>query len=125
MQVAFQGIATVSSLIKAGKLRLIGVTTPRRLAQFPDVPTVSESGLSGFEFNSWFAMMAPAGTPKPIVEKLQTEIAKALADPSIKEQLFGLGLSPRGTSPDQLATELRAQFAKYGNLIRQANITAE
>ena len=125
VQVAFQGIATVSSLIKAGKLRLIGVTTPRRLAQFPDVPTVSESGLSGFEFNSWFAMMAPAGTPKPIVEKLQTEIAKALADPSIKEQLFGLGLSPRGTSPDQLATELRAQFAKYGNLIRQANITAE
>ena len=125
VQVAFQGIATVSSLIKAGKLRLIGVTTPRRLAQFPDVPTVSESGLSGFEFNSWFAMMAPAGTPKPIVEKLQTEIAKALADPSIKEQLFGLGLSPRGTSPDQLATELRAQFVKYGNLIRQANITAE
>ena len=125
VQVAFQGIATVSSLIKAGKLRLIGVTTPRRLAQFPDVPTVSESGLSGFEFNSWFAMMAPAGTPKPIVEKLQTEIAKALADPSIKEQLFGLGLSPRGTLPDQLATELRAQFAKYGNLIRQANITTE
>ena len=125
VQVAFQGIATVSSLIKAGKLRLIGVTTARRLAQFPDVPTVSESGLSGVEFNSWFAMMAPAGTPKPIVEKLQTEIAKALADPSIKEQLFGLGLSPRGTSPDQLATELRAQFAKYGNLIRQANITAE
>ena len=125
VQVAFQGIATVSSLIKAGKLRLIGVTTPRRLTQFPDVPTVSESGLSGFEFNSWFAMMAPAGTPKPIVEKLQTEIAKALADPSIKEQLFGLGLSPRGTSSDQLATELRAQFAKYGNLIRQANITAE
>ena len=125
VQVAFQGIATVSSLIKAGKLRLIGVTTPRRLAQFPDVPTVSESGLSGFEFNSWFAMMAPAGTPKPIVEKLQAEISKALADPSIKEQLFGLGLSPRGTSPDQLAAELRAQFAKYGNLIRQANITAE
>jgi tripartite-type tricarboxylate transporter receptor subunit TctC len=125
VQVAFQGIATVSSLIKAGKLRLVGVTTPRRLAQFPDVPTVSESGLSGFEFNSWFAMMAPAGTPKPIVEKLQTEIAKALADPSIKEQLFGLGLSPRGTSSEQLATELRAQFAKYGNLIRQANITAE
>ena len=125
VQVAFQGIATVSSLIKAGKLRLIAVTTPKRLPQFPDVPTVSESGLSGFEFNSWFAMMAPAGTPKSIVEKLHAEISKALADSSIKEQLFGLGLSPRGASPDQLATELRAQFAKYGNLIRQANITAE
>jgi tripartite-type tricarboxylate transporter receptor subunit TctC len=125
VQVAFQGIATVSSLIKAGKLRLIAVTTPKRLPQFPEVPTVSESGLSGFEFNSWFAMMAPAGTPKPIVEKLHAEISKALADPSIKEQLFGLGLSPRGTTPDQLAADLRTQFAKYGNLIRQANITAE
>jgi len=125
VQVAFQGIATVSSLIKAGKLRLIAVTTSKRLPQFPDVPTVSESGLSGFEFNSWFAMMAPAGTPKPIVEKLHAEISKALADPSIKEQLFGLGLSPRGTTPDQLAADLKTQFAKYGNLIRQANITAE
>jgi len=125
VQVAFQGIATVSSLIKAGKLRLIAVTTPKRLPQFPEVPTVSESGLNGFEFNSWFAMMAPAGTPKPIVEKLHAEISKALADPSIKEQLFGLGLSPRGTTPDQLAADLRTQFAKYGNLIRQANITAE
>ena len=125
VQLAFQGIATVSSLIKAGKLRLIAVTTPKRLPQFPDVPTASESGLSGFEFNSWFAMMAPAGTPKPIVEKLHAEISKALADPSIKEQLFGLGLSPRGTTPDQLAADLKTQFAKYGNLIRQANITAE
>jgi tripartite-type tricarboxylate transporter receptor subunit TctC len=78
VQVAFQGIATVSSLIKAGKLRLIAVTTPKRLPQFPDVPTVSESGLSGFEFNSWFAMMAPAGTPKPIVQKLHAEIVKAI-----------------------------------------------
>jgi len=125
VQVAFQGIATVSSLIKAGKLRLIAVTTPKRLPQFPDVPTVSESGLSGFEFNSWFAMMAPAGTPKPIVQKLHAEIVKAIADPAIKEQLFGLGLSPRGTTPDELAADLKTQFAKYGNLIKQANITVD
>ncbi len=125
VQVAFQGIATVSSLIKAGKLRLIAVTTPKRLPQFPDVPTVSESGLSGFEFNSWFAMMAPAGTPKPIVQKLHAEIVKAISDPAIKDQLFSLGLSPRGTTPDELAADLKTQFAKYGNLIKQANITVE
>ena len=125
VQVAFQGIATVSSLIKAGKLRLIAVTTPKRLPQFPDVPTVSESGLSGFEFNSWYAMMAPAGTPKPILQKLHVEIVKAISDPAIKEQLFGLGLSPKGTSPDELAADLKVQFAKYGNLIKQANITAD
>jgi tripartite-type tricarboxylate transporter receptor subunit TctC len=125
VQVAFQGIATGSSLIKAGKLRLIAVTTPKRLPQFPDVPTVSESGLNGFEFNSWYAMMAPAGTPKPILQKLHAEIVKAISDPSIKEQLFGLGLSPKGTSPDELAADLKVQFAKYGNLIKQANITAD
>jgi len=125
VQVAFQGIATVSSLIKAGKLRLIAVTTPKRLPQFPEVPTVSESGLSGFEFNSWYAMMAPAGTPKPILQKLHAEIVKAISDPAIKEQLLGLGLTPKGTSPDELAADLKTQFAKYGNLIRQANITVE
>src|SRR4029078_5143334 len=84
---AFQGIATVTSLIKAGKVRLIGVTTPRRMPQFPDVPTVSESGLSGFEFNSWFAIMAPAGTPRDIVQRLSAEVAKALADPEVREKL--------------------------------------
>ena len=125
VQVAFQGIATVSSLIKAGKLRLIAVTTPKRLPQFPEVPTVSESGLSGFEFNSWYAMMAPAGTPKPVLHKLHAEIVKAIADPAIKEQLLGLGLTPKGTSPEELASDLKTQFAKYGNLIKQANITAE
>jgi tripartite-type tricarboxylate transporter receptor subunit TctC len=125
VQVAFQGIATVSSLVKAGKLRLIAVTTPKRLPQFPDVPTVSESGLNGFEFNSWYAMMAPAGTPKAILQKLHSEIVKAISDPAIKEQLLGLGLTPKGTSPDELAADLKTQFAKYGNLIKQANITAE
>jgi tripartite-type tricarboxylate transporter receptor subunit TctC len=125
VQVAFQGIATVNALIKAGKLRLIAVTTPKRLPQFPDVPTVSESGLSGFEFNSWFALMAPASTPKPILQKLHAEIVKAIADPAIKDQLFGLGLSPRGTSPDELSADLKTQFAKYGNLIKQANISTE
>ncbi len=125
VQVAFQGIATVNALIKAGKLRLIAVTTPKRLPQFPDVPTVSESGLSGFEFNSWFALMAPASTPKPILQKLHAEIVKAIADPAIKDQLLGLGLSPRGTSPDELSADLKTQFAKYGNLIKQANISTE
>ena len=122
---AFQGIATVSSLVKAGKLRLVGVTTPRRMAQFPDVPTVSESGLPGFEFNSWFALMAPAGTPKDITHRLATEIQKALADPDVREKLNAQGLTPRGTTPEELGTATRAQLAKYGALIRQNNITAD
>jgi len=122
---AFQGIATVSSLIKAGKVRLVGVTTPARMPQFPDVPTVSESGLAGFEFNSWFAMMAPAGTPRNILNTLAAEVQKALADPEVREKLNAQGLTPRGTSPEDLGTATRAQLAKYGALIKQNNITAD
>ncbi len=122
---AFQGIATVNSLIKAGKLRLVGVTTPRRMPQFPDVPTVSESGLPGFEFNSWFAMMAPVGTPKPILQYLSAEVARALADPEVREKLVAQGLTPRGTSPDDLGKAMRLQLTRYGELIRQNGITAE
>jgi tripartite-type tricarboxylate transporter receptor subunit TctC len=122
---AFQGIATVSSLIKAGKLRLVGVTTPRRMPQFPEVPTVSESGLPGFEFNSWFAMMAPAGTPKAIVNQMASEVKKALDDPEVREKLNAQGLTPKGTTPEELGTATRAQLAKYGDLIRKNGITAE
>jgi tripartite-type tricarboxylate transporter receptor subunit TctC len=122
---AFQGIATVSALVKAGKLKLLAVCTPKRLPQFADIPTVSESGLAGFEFNSWFAMMAPAGTPKAITRRLQQEVVKALADAQVKEQLSGLGLSPRGSSPEELATALGAQLARYERLFKQANITAD
>jgi tripartite-type tricarboxylate transporter receptor subunit TctC len=122
---AFQGIATVNPLIKAGKLRLIGVTTPKRLTQFPDVPTVSESGMPGFEFNSWFTIMAPAGTPKDIVHRLAAEVQKALADPEVREKLLANGLTPRGTTPEELGTATRAQLAKYGQLIKANNITVE
>ncbi|MDB5899858.1 MAG: Tripartite tricarboxylate transporter family receptor [Ramlibacter sp.] len=122
---AFQGIATVTSLVKAGKLRLVAVTTPRRLPQFPDVPTVSESGLPGFEFNSWFAIMAPAGTPRAIVQALATDVQKALADPEVREKLLAQGLTPRGIGPDELGTAMKAQLAKYGALIKQNGITAE
>jgi tripartite-type tricarboxylate transporter receptor subunit TctC len=122
---AFQGIATVNSLIKAGKVRLVGVTTPKRMPQFPEVPTVSDSGLPGFEFNSWFAMMAPAGTPKAIVHKMADEVKKALEDADVREKLNAQGLTPKGTTPEELGTATKAQLAKYGDLIRKNGITAE
>jgi tripartite-type tricarboxylate transporter receptor subunit TctC len=125
VQAAFQGIATVNALVKAGKLRLIGVSTPRRLPQFADVPTVAESGLPGFEFNSWFTLMAPVGTPKAIVQTLHTEITKALADPEVRDKLIALGLTPRGTTPEDLARATRAQLTRYGELIKAAGITAD
>jgi len=123
--VGFQGLATVAALVRGSKLRLIGVTTPRRLAQFSEVPTVSESGLPGFEFNSWFTIMAPAGTPKEVIARLNAEIVKALADPQVREKLVQQGLTIRGTSAQELGAATREQLAKYARLIRQANITLD
>ena len=109
---AFQGLATVASLVRGGKLRLIGVTTKARLPQFPDVPKVGESGLAGFEFNPWFALMAPVGTPIDIVNKLNSEVVKALADPDVREKLIQQDLSARGTSAEELGGLTKLQFAK-------------
>ncbi len=125
VKVAFQGLATVTSLIAGGKLKLLGVTTPARHPRYPDIPTVAESGLPGFEFNSWFTLMAPAGTPPAIVNRLQAEVVKALADPEVKAKFDGLGLTPRGTTPEQLGAATKEQFAKYQRLIRGAGIAAD
>jgi tripartite-type tricarboxylate transporter receptor subunit TctC len=122
VSVAFQGLSTVAPLVRSGKLRLLAVTTRNRLPQFPDVPTISESALPGFEFNSWFALMAPARTPKPIIARLYVEVQKALADPEVRERLDAQGLTVRGTSPEELGTAMRAQLAKYARVMKEANI---
>ena len=123
--VAFQGLATVNSLVRSNKVRLVAVSTPTRMPQYPDVPTVSESGLPGFEFNSWFAVLAPAGTPPEIVAKLNAEIIKALAVPMVREQLIAQGLTPRGSSADELGRATKIQLAKYAALIKKNGIKAE
>jgi tripartite-type tricarboxylate transporter receptor subunit TctC len=123
--VAMQGLATVATLARGGKLRLIGVSMPARHPQFPEVPTISESGLPGFEFNSWFAIMVPAGTPKDIVARLHAEVVKALADPDVREKLGAQGLTPRGSSPEELRKATADQLAKYARLMKAAGIKAE
>lgn len=121
--VGFQGLATVATLVRGGKMRLIAVSTKSRLAQFPDAPTVGESGLAGFEFNSWFTIVAPTGTPRDAIAKLNAEIVRALADPEVRERLIAQGLSPRGTSPEELGALTRSQLARYGKLVKDAGIT--
>ena len=101
--VGFQGLGTVAALVRGGQLKLIGVTTEKRLPQFPDVPTVSESGLPGFFFNSWFAILAPAGTPKDIIARLNAEVLKAVGDPEVRRKLEELGFAVRGSSAEELA----------------------
>lgn len=123
--VGFQGLGTVAALVRGGQLRLIGVATERRLTQFPDVPTVSESGLPGFFFNSWFTILAPAGTPKEIIARLNAEVLKALSDNEVRHKLEELGFAARGSSPEVLASMTRDQLSKYGRLIKDLGLANE
>jgi tripartite-type tricarboxylate transporter receptor subunit TctC len=121
--VAFQGLGTVVSLVRGGQVRLIAVCTAKRLPQFPDVPTVNESGLPGFFFNSWFAILVPHGTPKEIVARLNAEVLKALGDAGVRHKLEDLGFAVRGSSPEELGAMTRDQLAKYARLIKDMGIS--
>jgi tripartite-type tricarboxylate transporter receptor subunit TctC len=123
--VGLQGIATVAGLVRGGKLKLIGVATPGPNPAFPDVPTIASTGLPGFTFQSWFTIVAPAGTPKEVIARVNAEIVRALADPAVQAQLRDQGLTPRGSTPEELGQATRDQLARYRRLFKEASIKAE
>lgn len=125
VDITVQGIATVAALAKAGKLKLIGVMADQRHPEYPDTPTLKEVGINGFEYSTWFGMTAPKGTPKDIVERLQREVVKALADPEVQTRYAALGLRPNGSTPDAMLANVREQLARYGKAIRDNNIKAD
>jgi tripartite-type tricarboxylate transporter receptor subunit TctC len=125
VDVTFQGIATVAALVKAGKLRIMGVPSKKRHPQFPEVPTFEESGVKGFEFETWFALTAPPGVPKDIIDRLNKAAVQGLADSEIKERFDGLGLVPVGNTPEQFLAKTKEQYARYGKVIREQNIKPE
>jgi tripartite-type tricarboxylate transporter receptor subunit TctC len=122
---AMQGLGTVTALIQSGKLRLLAVSTAAPLPQYPAVPTFTEAGLKDFTFNSWFAMVAPAGTPKPVIERLNEEVKKALNDTATRDKLVSLGVTPRGTSSSEFGVATRNQYELYRKLIQDKGIRAE
>jgi tripartite-type tricarboxylate transporter receptor subunit TctC len=115
----------VASLARGGRLRLIGVATSAPLDAFPGVPTVASSGLPGFAFSSWFTIVAPAGTPREIVQRLNASIVKALADPDLRDRFRGQGLVTRGSTPEELGAATREQLARYARLFKEAGIHSE
>jgi tripartite-type tricarboxylate transporter receptor subunit TctC len=126
-QITFMFAQTSAALpqIQSGKLRALGVASPRRATLLPDVPTVAESGLPGFEAVSWYALLAPAGTPKEIVTKVQADFARVLQMPDIREKLVAQGGDPVGNTPEQLAAQLKSESARYADVVKRANIRAE
>jgi len=121
----FSNITASIAFVQAGRLRMIGQTGLKRSAVVPDVPTMDETGLPGFEMITFFGVMAPAGTPRDIVTRLNTELAKGMARPDIRKQFAAQALDPGALTADQYAEFIKAQGARFGRVIREAGITAK
>jgi tripartite-type tricarboxylate transporter receptor subunit TctC len=122
VQAAFEFIAPALAQIKAGTLRPLAVTSKRRFSGLPDVPTVAESGVPGYEASAWNGIAAPAKTPRAIVERLNKEINAALASPEVRQRLQGLGVEAQGSTPEQFREFLVAEIAKWRDVIERAKI---
>ena len=110
---------------KTGKLKALAVSTIKRSAAFPDVPTMQEAGVADFEVDSWYAMFVPAKTPKPVIDALNKALNQVLADPEIKEKLLAQGSEAVGGTADALAKTVALEIPKWTKLVKQANINAD
>jgi len=122
VQMYFSTIPAALTQVKAGRLRALAVTGGKRMSEISDIPTVSESGLPGFEVVAWFGMFAPARTPQPVVRKLNAELVRILNASEVREKMAGHGLIPGGNTPEQLGSFLKAEIAKWSKVIMDANI---
>ncbi|MGY4831471.1 tripartite tricarboxylate transporter substrate binding protein [Sphaerotilaceae bacterium SBD11-9] len=121
----FDNMPSSLPLVREGKLRALGVTSAQRSAAAPDIPTLAESGLPGFEAVSWFAMFAPANTPAPIVDKLQAEVSRILKSPEISKKLLEIGLDPVGGTPAELAAYQKSEITKWAKVVKDSGASAE
>jgi len=122
---SFDTITPVLPHIKAGKLRPLAVTTAKRSAALPDVPTLEEAGLKGFNIGTWFGVLAPAATPKDIVARLNTEMVKVIQSPEFRKRMDEIGAEPIGNSADQMALQIKGETDKFAKLVKDAKVTIE
>ena len=121
----FDNMPSSLPLVKDGKLRALGVTSAQRSAAAPDIPTIAEQGLPGFDAVSWFALFAPAGTPKAIVDKLQVEVKKILVSPEVGRKLAEIGLEVVGSTPEELAAYQRSEITKWAKVVKESGAKVE
>lgn len=124
VEVMFSPIAVVTAYVKSGKLRALAVTTAKRAPSFPDLPTVAEAGLRGYEASGWYGIVAPARTPTAIVARLNQEIVKALAAPEVRQQFAAFDIEPGGGSPEQFANHIKSEIVKWANVVKEAKLSA-
>jgi tripartite-type tricarboxylate transporter receptor subunit TctC len=125
IQMLFSGVPQALPHVQAGRLRALAVTTPARSPAVPEVPTVAEAGVAGFDVTVWYGILATGRTPKPIIDKLNREIVRALQSADVRQQLMSLGLEPVGSSPGQFGSTIRAEMAQWAQVVKQAGIKAE
>ena len=125
VQMMFSGMSSVMPHIKAGRLRALAVTGAQRSPAVPDVPTIAESGFPGFAATAWYGVLATAGTPKPIVNRLHDEIVRALALPDVKERLNNVGFELVGGTPDEFAAFIKSEIAKWAKVVKASGAKPE
>ena len=119
------GVPAAAPHIKAGKLRALAIVAPQRAAALPEVPTVAEAGLRDFEVTTWYGILAPAGTPRPIVTRLNAEIVRVMHTPEVKERLAAMATDPVTSTPEEFADYIKREIAKWGEVVRKAGLKAD
>jgi len=122
VQIMFEGTSSMGPHVKSGKLRGIAVTSEKRVGAFPDLPTMAESGLQGFDISVWQGMVAPAGLPRPLLDRINAAVNRAVAAPNFKTRMTELGSEASGGTPEQFAALIRRDSARWGEVIRKAGI---
>jgi len=125
IQLSFASTPGSIPVVKAGKVKALGVTSARRIAKLPDVPTVAEAALPGYEASVWYGVVAPAGTPRSIVQRLNTEIARIVADPAQRERMLAGDFEPTTSTPEQFAAFIKSETAKWGKVVKASGAKPE
>jgi len=124
VQLIFSSAPTAVPQIKAGKIRALAVTTAKRSAVLPELPTIAESGLPGFEADNWYGIVTVMKTPRPIIDRLNAEIVRALQSPDVKQALFNQGLEVKTSTPDEFGAYMKSEYIKWAKVIRDAGLSA-
>ena len=125
IELMFDNLASSLTQMKAGRVKALAVTTRARTPLAPDLPTIAEAGLPGFDISTWFGIFAPAGTPREALERLHAEFTRALAAPDVRERMLALGAEPVGSRPEEFAAYIRAEAEKYARVIKASGAKAD
>jgi tripartite-type tricarboxylate transporter receptor subunit TctC len=125
ISMSFDTVTPVLQHIKSGKLRALAVTTGKRSSALPDVPTLDEAGLKGFNIGTWFGVLAPVATPKDIVARLNTEMVKVIQSADFKKRMAEIGAEPIGNSSEQMARQIQEETEKFAKLVKEAKVTID